>query len=150
MGTYTGLRFKGIVKKEFRKDFADIALNGNWKSSTDEYFQDFATDDRASTIPCASIDIPAEWATYMNDKQRILDGFDKTYNEETGYWTFACGVKDYNNTIEKFLALVPYFIESVECCEILDDLSTYSEKYELINNQMVLTEEHYIKYKDEY
>ena len=37
MGMYTGLRFKGTVKKEFRDSFEDIAMNGNWKFTITVY-----------------------------------------------------------------------------------------------------------------
>ena len=33
MGVYTGIRFKGYVKSNFRDDFEKIALNGEWENS---------------------------------------------------------------------------------------------------------------------
>lgn len=39
MGMYTGLRFKGIVKEKFRKDFEDIALYGDWENSNNKVFR---------------------------------------------------------------------------------------------------------------
>jgi hypothetical protein len=57
MGMYTGLRFKGIVKKEFRDEFGDIALNGNWNNSTDRVFREFSNVSRAAFIPCGSLTI---------------------------------------------------------------------------------------------
>ena len=41
MGMYTGIRFKGIVKEKFRKDFDKIALNGDWEESEDTKFKQF-------------------------------------------------------------------------------------------------------------
>jgi len=138
MGMYTGLRFKGIVKKEFRKDFKDIAMNGEWDNSKDKRFADFGKVSRASFIPCGVLTyMPNEWEN---------DGFEQTYNEESGFWSFQCSLKNYEDTIEEFLALVPYFIESVEHCEVFYEEWIYSEKYEMVGNIIVLTNDKFIQY----
>ena len=56
------------------------------------------------------------------------------------------GGRSYEDTIEDFLSLVPYFIESVEHCEVFYEGWVYSERYELIENTMVLTNDQFIKY----
>jgi hypothetical protein len=139
MGMYTGLRFKGIVKKEFRKDFKDIAMNGEWGNSKDIRFADFGKVSRASFIPCGAL-------AYMPNEWENTDGFERTYNEESGFWSFQCSLKNYNDTIEEFLALVPYFIESVEHCEVFYEEWIYSEKYEMVGNIIVLTNDKFIQY----
>ena len=55
MGMYTGIRFKGYVKPEFRKNFKNIALNGEWDESNDEKFKEFGKLGRASFIPCGML-----------------------------------------------------------------------------------------------
>ena len=147
MGDYTGLRFKGIIKKQFREEFASIALNGCWEDAKDKKINNFANCSRASFIPCGALNyMPDEWEKWEDENRKATDGFERTYNKENGVWTFQCSLKDYENTIEEFLALVPYFIESIEHCEVFYEEWIYSEKYELIENAIVLTNSQYIKY----
>ena len=148
MGMYTGLRFKGIVKKQFRDEFEPIALRGCWEEAKDKKISNFANCSRASFIPCGALCyMPDEWEEWEDDnKRKASDGFERTYNKESGVWTFQCSLKDYEDTIEDFLSLVPYFIESVEHCEVFYEGWVYSERYELIENTMVLTNDQFIKY----
>ena len=138
MGMYTGLRFKGVVKEEFRAKFEDIALEGSWEDSDDEKFIEFSKDFRSSFIPCGML-------AYMpwdeDDKE-----FTRTYDAKTGRWTFQCSLKNYNDTIEAFLDMVPYFIESVEFCEVLYEEWAWSTKYELIGSVMIETENKFTCY----
>ena len=148
MGAYTGLRFKGIVKKQFRGEFAPIALNGCWEDAKDKKINNFANCSRASFIPCGALNyMPDEWEKWEDENRKATDGFERTYNKESGVWTFQCSLKDYENTIEEFLALVPYFIESIEHCEVFYEEWIYSVKYELIENAIVLTNSKFIKYR---
>ena len=142
MGMYIGLRFKGIVKEKFRKDFEDIALYGNWEESDNEIFRQFGNVFRSGFIPCGGL-------AYMPDKWDIEvfdNNFDRTYNEKTGKWTFQCSLKNYNNTIEKFLEIVPYFIEEVEHVEVFYEEWRYSKKYELVDGKMLMTNDKFIEY----
>ena len=142
---YTGLRFKGIVKKQFREEFVPIALRGWWEDAKDKKISNFANCSRASFIPCGALAyMPDEWE---DGNKKATDGFERTYNKESGVWTFQCSLKDYENTIEEFLALVPYFIESIEHCEVFYEEWIYSVKYELIENAIVLTNSKFIKYR---
>ena len=64
MGMYTGLRFKGTVKEEFRNEFEGIALEGNWEESNSDVFKQFGSVSRASFIPCGALAyMPDEWET---------------------------------------------------------------------------------------
>lgn len=150
MGMYTGLRFKGIVKEKFRKDFALIALNGNWNESSVEEFLRFSDNARASFIPCGTLAyMPDEWEQEPYNKYGdgvATDGFVRTWDENTGYWSFQCSLKNYENTIEEFIELLPYFIESVEHCEVFYEEWRWSKKYELIDGKMKLTDYKFIEY----
>lgn len=138
MGMYTGLRFKGVVKKQFRKTFDSIAMSGDWENSDDAKFKEFGNYDRASFIPLGRL-------CYMpwddNDKE-----FERSYDEKTGRWVFQCSLKNYSETIEVFLELVPYFMESVEFCEVLYEEWGWSAGHELIGDKMVETQPKLICY----
>lgn len=87
MGMYTGIRFKGYVKPEFRADFASIALNGEWEKSHDPVLKEFGEIGRASFIPCGALAyMPDSWES----GDEATDGFERTWDPETGYWTFQC------------------------------------------------------------
>ena len=144
MGMYTGLRFKGVVKKQFREEFEPIALKGCWEEAKDKKINNFANTSRASFIPCGALAyMPEEWE---DTEEKPTDGFERTYNKESGVWTFQCSLKNYDDTIEIFLTLAPYFIERVEHCEVFYEEWIYSKKYELIGNTIVLTNSEFIKY----
>ena len=85
MGMYTGLRFKGIVKEKFRKDFEDIALYGAWEESDNEIFRQFGNVSRSGFIPCGGL-------AYMLDKWEIEvfdNNFDRTYDEKNWKMDFS-------------------------------------------------------------
>ena len=114
MGMYTGLRFKGTVKKEFRDKFEDIAMYGNWEESNDIVFSTFGENYRAQFIPRGTLCyMPKEWEIESIDGKYTIDtdGFNRTYDKETGRWSFQCSLKNYERTIEDFLDMVPYFVE---------------------------------------
>lgn len=161
MGMYTGIRFKGYVKEEFRSKFESIAMHGEWEDSEDTKFKDFGdTYSRASFIPCGSLSyMPDEWEKdYIDENgnkqfafanyyiQVATDGFEREYNENTGYWAFQCSLKNYEDEIEAFFKLIPYFIEKIEYLEYYYETWTYSYKYELIDGTVALTNDRYKKY----
>lgn len=151
MGMYTGLRFKGIVKEEFRKGFEIIALNGDWESHNNPRLKQFGEVDRASFIPCGSLAyMPDEWEEGEYPDEVATDGFNRTYDEDTGYWAFQCSLKNYSNTIEMFFKLLPYFIESIEHCEYFYEEFDWSWKYELIDGEVRKTSSEFIQYNDYY
>lgn len=150
MGMYTGLRFKGIVKEEFRNEFENIALSGDWEESENKVFKEFGNVSRASFIPCGALAyMPDEWETapYNEYGDGVpTDGFDRTYDKETGRWTFQCSLKNYNNTIEEFFNIVPYFIEEIEHAEVFYEEWRYSIKIELIDGKIVEADDKFIEY----
>lgn len=139
MGMYTGLRFKGTVKEEFRNEFEDIALEGNWEESNNDVFKQFGSVSRAMFIPCGAL-------AYMPDEWADGDGFDREYDKNSGRWTFQCSLKNYNYTIEEFMKIVPYFIEEVEHAEVFYEEWSHSVRLELIDGEMVMTDNKFIEY----
>jgi hypothetical protein len=89
-------------------------------------------------------DKPIEEVKYY--KQVDTDGFKRTYNEETGYWTFQCSLKNYESEIEIFFKLLPYFIESIDHLEYFYEEDTWSQKYELVNGKVVETSDKFVLY----
>ena len=149
MGMYTGLRFKGYVKAKYRRDFEDIALYGEWSESKVKKFRNFGeSHSRAGFIPCGALSyMPDSWETHpYHLDSKATDGFDTTYNRNTGYWTFQCSLKNYEGELEDFLELAPEFIESVEWCEYFYEGWDYSRKYELINGEMKCVDSKFIRY----
>ena len=149
MGMYTGVRFKGIVKTEFRRDFSRIALFGEWDDAKDETIRSFSEVDRCSFIPCGALSyMPDEWQTNVDEygDGGATDGFERAYGDKTGYWAFQCSLKNYTGTIEAFLKLLPYFIESVEHLEVFYEEWDWSEKYELIDGEIKMTKDKFVRY----
>lgn len=160
MGMYTGIRFKGYVKKEFRDTFEDIAMKGDWDKSDDEVFLAFSKISRATFIPCGSLAyMPDEWETdYINEqgekeidfanyyKQVATDGFKRSYDKETGYWTFQCSLKNYESTIQEWFYILPYFIESIEHLEVFYEEWAYSRRYDFVDGQIQEVDDNFIKY----
>jgi hypothetical protein len=103
--------------------------------------------------------MPKEWETILLDvngdkviefdkyyMQVATDGFERSYNEETGYWAFQCSLKNYGCEIEQFFELLPYFIESIEHLEYFYEEDDYSQRFELVNGEVVRTNVEFIKY----
>ena len=154
MGMYTSLRFKGYIKPEFREEFKGIALTGEWRKAKDSTLNSFSRVDRASFIPCGSLNCaPETWEIASpSDKYRenakATDGFERTYNPETGCWAFQCSLKNYSDTISVFLKILPHFASSITHLEIIYEEWDWSKKYELIGNRIQMTNDHFIKYND--
>ena len=143
MGDYTGIRFKGYVKEEFRNEFATIALEGDWDKSNDQIFNKFSEISRASFIPCGSLAyMPDEWES----KDEATDEFGRTWNKETGHWTFQCSLKNYESTIEQWFEIIPYFIEKIEHLESYYEYWVHSKQYDLINGEVIMVNDKFEKY----
>ncbi len=134
MGMYTGLRFEGIVKKEFREQIQELtSREKEWSELDDIELRDFGLFGRSMFIPFGAL-------CYMPDHWDY-NSFNLYYNEETGYWTFKCSLKNYDNELEKFIDLVPYFIEKVFHFEYLYEEWEESRLYALKNNELVVIKE---------
>ena len=152
MGMYTGIRFKGYVKPEFRKEMSVIALSGYWNESNVPEFEKFGEIGRSSFIPCGALAyMPDEWEAEPYNKYgdgTPTDGFERTYNEETGYWTFQCSLKNYQSEIESFFDLIPFFIEKIEHLEYFYEEWDWSSRYDLYNGMVFKIDSKFIKYND--
>jgi len=143
MGDYTGIRFKGYIKEEFRNEFAIIALEGDWNKSKDPIFNKFGEVRRASFIPCGSLSyMPDEWES--NDED--TDEFARTWNKETGYWTFQCSLKNYEDTIDEWFKIIPYFIEKIDHLESYYEYWEWSKQYDLVDNELIMVNDKFEKY----
>lgn len=132
MGMYTKLYFSGVIKKELRVIFKDIALDGQWANSKDEVFSKFGKISRASHIPRGSPWLCSrDWhfAKLENEDNRI-------YDETTGLWKFYCALKDYESTIKNFLKIIPYFTETLISCQTHYEEDFYETEYELIDGKL--------------
>lgn len=132
MGMYTGLRFIGYIKPEFRKAMKTIAIEGDWSKSDIPEFQRFGMYEDAVFIPNSGLVayMPSEWA---KDKE-----FEHSYDEETGRWAFQGSLKDYNSIIEKFFELAPFFVERIEHLETYYEEYYSSKEYTLVDNTVIL------------
>lgn len=152
MGMYTGIRFKGYVKPEYRKAMETIAIDGSWNESDIQEFAEFGQIGRSSFIPCGSLSyMPDEWegAPYNKYHDGVpTDGFERTYNAGTGYWTFQCSLKNYESEIESFFGLIPLFIEKIEHLEYFYEEWDYSSRYDLYNGMVFKIDNKFIKYND--
>lgn len=144
MGDFTGLRFKGTIKKELRRNLRRIALHGDWASSDYVPLYSFSGVLYSYRIPTGELCyMPEEWTDFHGFP---TDGFDICFNENTGLWSFQCSLENYDNTIERFFDLVPYLCESVEHAEVFHEHWDTSVKYELIDSKMVKTSLDFISY----
>lgn len=136
---YTGLRFKGFVKEEYREDI-ELLLNDSkgWNACKHEELLEFAKFDRSRFIPFGALSyMPDCWEGEPYDKENPwdcpdTDGFDRKFNKETGYWSFQCSLKNYEGEIEYFISkIVPLICSKVVHCEEFYEEWDVSNLYEL-------------------
>lgn len=143
MGMYTGIRFKGYVKPEFREGFEIVALNGEWENHQDAVIKKFGEIGRSGFIPRGMLCyMPNEWE---DENEEATEGFERAYDKETGYWAFQCSLKNYENEIEEWFKIVPRFIERIEHLEYFYEEWDYSEQYDLVDGEVKLIND---KFKD--
>lgn len=138
MGMYTGLRFKAIIKKEYRKDIKQLMNDFDecWGSCENEVLKSFEIISRSSFIPFGSLcNMPDCWEN--PDNEEATDGFERYFNEATGLLCFQCSLKNYNNTIEYFINNIASLIcEELIHCEVLYEEFSTSTLYELNSNEI--------------
>lgn len=145
MGMYTGLRFKGKIKLEFRKDIdAVVNREKEWKQCENATLRAFGYVERNQYIPFGSLwympdswEVTKEGGTYWTDTV-ATDGFERTFNIDNGYLTFQCSLKNYEDTIDVFVEhIIPEICESVEHCEVYYEEWDSSDLYHLEDGEMV-------------
>lgn len=147
MGDYTGIRFKGYVKEEFRKGFKIIALDGEWENHSDPILKKFGEIRRSRFIPRGALCyMPESWE---NESEEATEGFEINYDSQSGYWTFQCSLKNYEREIQKWFEILPYFIESIEHLEVFYEGCNFSQQYDLVDNKVVLVDYSFKDYSRE-
>lgn len=109
MSLYASIRFRGIVKPEFRKIFEPIALRGEWETSDDPIFRDFGGNVLASQFSCR-----AKSCCFVPRWER--EPWNRSYSVETGEWLFECDINQYTDStilIEFEEEIVPYCMAEV-------------------------------------
>ena len=149
MGMYTGLRFKGIIKPQYRKMIQHISNNdGLWRNY---HHLDFLTNylrlSRAEFIPKGALAyMPDSW----EDESIPADSFRDYFDPETGYWAFRCSLKNYEDEIDVFLKdVLPIIAESAEHIEVLYEEWSASNLYELKDNKVFHTDQIVYEYTEE-
>lgn len=133
MGMYTGFRFKGIIKKEYREDIKKAIndIKGAWGNCEHEELKKFDEIDRSFFIPFGGLCyMPNCWEE--SESEEATDGFKRYFNETTGLLCFQCSLKNYESTIEYFIKnIVPIVCDKLIHCEKLYEEWDVSNLYEL-------------------
>ncbi|MGG4336861.1 hypothetical protein ABEW13_04335 [Bacillus subtilis] len=139
MGMYTGLRFKGIIKKEFAELIRKLMYEGlTWFDLSAcypqyDFLHTFSEIPRADFIPCGVLSyMPTSW------EEDSSDGFDRRFDQDSRLWSFQCSLKNYNEEIEKFFQIiVPEIVEKSIHIEYYYEEMTRSIFYELKDGKVV-------------
>jgi hypothetical protein len=125
MGMYTGLRFRGYIKPEYRQMIQEILGDyDNWQDRKhwEHYIEQFPFLENFATLPRASM-IPFGGHAYMPDvwdnKENIVtSSFKRQFDMETGYFAFSCSLKNYDDEIDTFISeVIPIMCESTDHIE---------------------------------
>ncbi|MGM1044834.1 MAG: hypothetical protein ACQEXX_01670 [Bacillota bacterium] len=159
MGDYTGLRCKVVIKPEYREEFEYLhnELQYEWSESNIDFLREYGEYSRATFIPCGCLSyMPDEWEdTPLGSDGKpdwrnstATDGFEGSFDRESGLWTFQCSLKNYDRTIQYFFENVLNKVaETTVHLEYYFEYSRRSTFYELINGQIVESKREGIEYK---
>ncbi|MCP1184952.1 hypothetical protein [Paenibacillus sp. 1781tsa1] len=159
MGMYTGLRCKVVIKPEYREELQRLHEEGyEWETSEFDFMREYGQLGRASFIPRGSLSyMPNEWEDIPLKEDGSLDyrngtatdGFVRSFDSDTGYWTFQCSLKNYENEIESFFEIVLSKItESIEHLEYFYEEWSSSVFYDLDEGEIAKSTREGIKYQD--
>lgn len=147
MGMYTNLRLKVYVKEQYRNMINQINDGADWSEFVTQFpfLTRYAKLGRAEFIPRGgSSYMPYQW----NDGSKATEGFDTHIDLGTGYWTFQCSLKDYENEIECFFKdVLPVLITSSEHIESYYEEWDESKFYELEDGAIKLKSESFKTYR---
>ena len=119
MGMYTGLRGTIIFNQEIAtliEEWNDVVTGEDiWeyvynRTELPSVFGVFAKDTRSSFIPCGAL-------CYMPDEWEELGG----WCLDGSTMTFACSLKNYNGTIQKFLNALPCIATAWDLEELYEE-----------------------------
>ena len=154
MGMYTNLRFKGIIKKEFIEEIQTVMNESEWIKCKHATLLEFSKFSRSDFIPFGSLPYaPSCWEGEPYDEKKpwfcpATDGFETNFDIETGYWSFQCSLKNYENEIEFFINnVVPLVCEEVIHCEKLYEEDAVSEMFTIENGEIKILP-YGIRYED--
>lgn len=144
MGMYTGLRCKVIIKPEFREEMQRLSENHyEWSESNYDFMRKYGEDDRATFIPCGALAyMPSSWEEGPFGGSgfggKATDGFERNFDPETGYWSFQCSLKNYEDTIENFMEnVLTRIVEKVIHLEYYYEEWDSSIMYDIIDGKVV-------------
>lgn len=145
MGMYTGLRAKVIIKKEYRDIINQLMNEGKrWENlrNAPEFVETYSRYSRANFVPFGALCyMPDSWekAPYNQWNEGVAtQGFEASFNNETGYWSFQCSLKNYDKTIEYFFEnVLSEIIENVIHLEYFYEEWENSAFYELIDGAII-------------
>ncbi|MHB0943297.1 hypothetical protein ACYCSU_16740 [Paenibacillus sp. ALE1] len=147
MGMYTGMRCKVVIKPEYREEleFLHNESQYEWSESNYSFMQEFGKLYRATFIPCGVLSyMPDSWE---DSNECATDGFERTFDKKTGYWTFQCSLKNYDNEIEIFFEnVLSKIAEQVIHLEYFYEEWEKSVLFDLADGQIVESKKEGIKY----
>lgn len=133
MGMYTQLIVRCKLKPEFIEPVKKLlsqdaytwtvmAQEGNY-----EWMEEFARNERAGAIPfCES---------------SYFESYPNTVNDER-VWSFGCNLKNYEDTIEEFLTMLPHMIvELYECKTLYEEAGTPTDHH-LVDGKITNVKSH--------
>lgn len=140
MGMYTGLRVKVMIKEEYRPMIQEINEGYEWMDFTDQFpfLKEFAFLGRAGFIPGGVLSyMPDSWEKGNFPNQTPTDGFENNFDMGTGFWTFQCSLKNYENEIQQFLeSVLSVIISESEHIEVLYEEWEESILYEFVEGKI--------------
>jgi hypothetical protein len=124
MGNYSLLRFKGVVKKEYRESMNRvIGTTARWEDTKIVFLQNFVEEVSTDAI--------------------LLGGYGYEWNKLNGEWTFEVELK----IPVEFFGIIPLLMDSVDKCEVWDD-EEYWDIYALKNGVVVKEETKYMEWEE--
>ncbi|MEH2980280.1 MULTISPECIES: hypothetical protein [Bacillati] len=139
---HTGLRIKVTVKEDFLQMINKINNEESYFTDYIDQFSfltNFAKLKRSALIPSGvSAYMPTGWEIGEYPNEQATDGFERQFNMDTGFWSFQCCLKNYDNIIEHFLTdVLANIIESSEHIETKHEEDDESELFEYVNGEIV-------------
>ena len=113
MSLYMDMRFRGIVKEQFRDSFESIALEGRWKESKDQLLQQFGNNYVSEFIPIPIGGVVCPYGVSQWEREP----WERKYDRTTGEWQFMCSFNvryRYQMLKEWEDEIIPYVMECVE------------------------------------